>query len=121
MQSAAQVMIGSLGATAGHAVAANGDGRRSLTGNSAPEGQAGDHFGRVVLDRMGRIALEHTLRAILTLAKEPSKPKIPRREGRRLAAAGRHQSLPRLTRFLISADTEGAGASQGVNFAEQAG
>jgi hypothetical protein len=116
MPSAAQVMIGSLGPAAGHAVAGNGDGRRSLTGTIAPEGQAGDHFGRVVLGRMGRIALDYTLRAIL--AKEPSKPKIPWREGRRLVAAGRHRKPLAPNAAPISTDTEGAGAGQGFNFAD---
>jgi hypothetical protein len=117
-QSAAEV-IRSFGAAEGPAVATSSGGRVSLTGTTAPEVQAGDRFGRVALDRMGRIALECVLRAILALAKEPSKPKIQSREGSRLAV-GRHRKPsepPEPGATPISTDTEDAGAGLGVNFA----
>jgi hypothetical protein len=117
LQSATQV-IESIGAVASHAVAVGSDGRLSFTGITAPEVQEGDHFGRIVLDRMSRIAWECVLRTILALEKAPSKPKGSRRGGGRLAV-GRHRKAPASPAPFapISTDAEDADAGQGVNFA----
>ncbi len=94
--SAAQVMMGFLGATLGPATAITSNGRMSLTGATAADGQTGDRFGRLVFDRMGRIALDYALRALLALAKEQSKPKNPIRERGRFSA-GRHRKPAELS------------------------
>jgi hypothetical protein len=118
LQSATQVLE-SIGAVTGHAVAVGSDGRLSFTGITTPGVQEGDHFGRIVLDRMGRIVWEYVLRAILALEKAPSKPKSSRRGGGRLSV-GRHRKAPAPpTPFapLISTDAEEADVGQGVNLA----
>jgi len=88
-QGAAQV-IGSFGAVAGPAVASSVERRLPLTGTTTPYGRSSDRSALLFLDRMGRIAVECMLRALLALAKEQSKPKTPNRERGRLSA-GRHR------------------------------
>jgi hypothetical protein len=108
--SAAQV-IGSFGAPEGATAAARGDHRLFLARNTAPEVQGADRLGRFVLDGASRIVREYVRRVILALAKEPAKPKGPRRESGRLTP-GRHRKLSELVTAAVSSETGDADASQ---------